>query len=100
MATRFLQACRNGSVEQMRSLLSGVNQPDVSYCDAEGNTPLHHAVRCDQKEVATVLLEHCSDPYRKNAQGQWSGRNLHFQQRQAPNQSIESSLSSSPQLDF
>jgi hypothetical protein len=68
-ATRLLEACREGSVDKLRSLLSGPHPPDIGLCDGEGNTALHHAVRCDQKEVASLLLEHSGDPHRKNAHG-------------------------------
>ncbi|OQV21820.1 Oxysterol-binding protein-related protein 1 [Hypsibius exemplaris] len=68
-ATRFIAACRNGSVEQMRGLLSGPNPPEIGYCDNDGNTALHHAVKLDQKEAASLLLEHCGDPHRKNDHG-------------------------------
>lgn len=65
----FFSACRNGNLELIRTTLNGPDPPDLQTADVDGNTALHHAAQCDQKEAATLLLQHGADPHRKNAGG-------------------------------
>ncbi|GAV03596.1 hypothetical protein RvY_13992 [Ramazzottius varieornatus] len=65
----FFSACRNGNLELIRTTLNGPGPPHLQTADVDGNTALHHAAQCDQKEAATLLLQHGADPHRKNAGG-------------------------------
>ena len=65
----FFTACRNGNIDQIRTALNGPDPPDLHAADVDGNSALHHAAQCDQKEAATLLLQHGANPLRKNAGG-------------------------------
>ncbi|XP_055332802.1 oxysterol-binding protein-related protein 1-like [Paramacrobiotus metropolitanus] len=68
----LFHCCRTGNVQLLRTLLDSHHAPNVADMDTDGNTALHHAVRHDQREVASLLMRHGSNPNTKNFFGKSS----------------------------
>jgi len=69
-AVALLEAARAGHWEQVRALVAGgLDGEDVDGADSDGTRPLHWAVRADELEVATLLLEAGADATASNRLG-------------------------------
>ncbi|KAJ7386254.1 hypothetical protein OS493_010658 [Desmophyllum pertusum] len=54
------QACREGLVDLVRTLLQG-SAPTINTLDEEGFAPLHYAARYDRAEIVKLLIEASAD---------------------------------------
>ena len=67
---KFLNASREGDIETLKNLLIDLIPVDINCKDSVGNTALHCAAYCAQKEVIVFLLQHGIDSSIKNNRGQ------------------------------
>src|SRR5579871_6745403 len=52
----FIEACRQGDIEQVRQLLSSITNEELNSTDADGNTGLHLACIHDNYDLVFLLL--------------------------------------------
>ncbi len=63
----FFKVCREGDCKRAEELLQ--SSCHVTQIDSNGDTPLHHAVRGNQKEMVQLLVERGADLTLKNKEG-------------------------------
>ncbi|KAL3200828.1 hypothetical protein MRX96_013096 [Rhipicephalus microplus] len=56
-ADKLFAAAKEGNVQTIQCLLRGSHPPSINSVDGFGNTALHCAAYCDNKEVAVFLLQ-------------------------------------------
>ncbi|XP_013133313.1 PREDICTED: oxysterol-binding protein-related protein 1-like [Papilio polytes] len=67
---RLLTAAKDGRVEEVQALLSGVSPPNINSVDSQGNSGLHCAAYRGQARVAVLLLQNGIDTTLRNNTGQ------------------------------
>ncbi|XP_013177357.1 PREDICTED: oxysterol-binding protein-related protein 1-like isoform X2 [Papilio xuthus] len=67
---QLLTAAKDGRVEEVQALLSGVSPPNINCVDSQGNSGLHCAAYRGQARVAVLLLQNGIDTTLRNNTGQ------------------------------
>jgi ankyrin repeat protein len=69
-AVALSEAARAGNWERVRALVAGgLSRDEVEGADSDGTSPLHWAVRADELEVASLLLDAGADAAAQNRLG-------------------------------
>uniref|UniRef100_A0A131Z0W0 Oxysterol-binding protein n=1 Tax=Rhipicephalus appendiculatus TaxID=34631 RepID=A0A131Z0W0_RHIAP len=69
-ADKLFAAAKEGNMHTIQCLLRGRHPPSINSVDGFGNTALHCAAYCDNKEVAVFLLQCGIDSTLRNHRGQ------------------------------